>query len=296
MTSFLMDLNMHDAESTSSQGASHRPPSPPMPPTSPQRVEALSLLPAHSPTSQTFHGDNTAHEASTSVLIDEGSTVVADSKQDGEGEDWKAESSMARNVLLPSPSLSRVGTNESGNGTRLDKDTTEGGSVDVVEAEWHPLGHTRAESTDGDVDQTVSAEGLEDEEEDIVTANGRLAFPEGDEKLSPSLPQRGSALLRLDIKSPSPQPWELVDPSPGKGHGGTDFYSTLGSRKFDTLQSQSYVYVFSPLPSPVSSNAQNSRPHTQVVVLLWTTACNFCIRYPSDGSYWRASPSRGIAC
>lgn len=73
-------------------------------------------------------------------------------------------------------------------------------------------------------------------EDDIVDSNGRLLYSGVDLKPSPAASRRASH-LRLDLKPPSPQPWELIDPPDTDRKGGPDYYSTLGSRKFHTLQS-----------------------------------------------------------
>jgi hypothetical protein len=75
------------------------------------------------------------------------------------------------------------------------------------------------------------------EDGDVVDSNGRLIYSGVDLKPSPAASRRASH-LRLDLKPPSPQPWDLIDPpSDTDRKGGPDFYSTLGSRKFHTLQS-----------------------------------------------------------
>lgn len=74
------------------------------------------------------------------------------------------------------------------------------------------------------------------EEDDIVDSNGRLLYSGVGSKPSPAASRRASH-LRLDLKPPSPQPWELIDPPDTDPKGGPDYYSTLGSRKFHTLQS-----------------------------------------------------------
>lgn len=71
------------------------------------------------------------------------------------------------------------------------------------------------------------------EENDIVNSNGRLLYSDVDTR---PVSKRASH-LRLDLKPPSPQPWEIIDPPEIDRKGGPDYYSTLGSRKFHTLQS-----------------------------------------------------------
>jgi len=42
--------------------------------------------------------------------------------------------------------------------------------------------------------------------------------------------------LRIVTKAPSPQPWDLVDPPPSNNGDATDYYSTVGTKNFGTLQ------------------------------------------------------------
>jgi hypothetical protein len=187
-------------------------------------------------------------------VADEGSTVVQDECEEG-----KRESDVLGDVLPPSPPLTPVGTNESLEQTRLDREEGGGGEMDIVEVEWHPLGHAQTASVDNQTQDAVVSQ-----ESDIVTSDGHLAFPE-DEKVKLSSPRRASELQPLDTKPPSPQPWDLVDPPPSNGRRGTDYYSTLGPRKFDTLQTQGPVpkssYYFGP---PPPGSAYGTHPIGQI--------------------------------
>ncbi|KAG6849802.1 hypothetical protein H0H93_005052 [Arthromyces matolae] len=78
-----------------------------------------------------------------------------------------------------------------------------------------------------------------------------------EKKPSPASSNR-RAHLHLNLKPPSPQPWDLVDPPDTNDAKETpDYYSTLGSRKFRTLQSTTHTrplipkssYYFGPPPS-----------------------------------------------
>lgn len=42
--------------------------------------------------------------------------------------------------------------------------------------------------------------------------------------------------LRVDARPPSPQPWDLVEPPHGNNVDATDYYSSLGTKNFGTLQ------------------------------------------------------------
>ncbi|KAF9457459.1 Golgin subfamily A member 7/ERF4 family-domain-containing protein [Collybia nuda] len=107
-------------------------------------------------------------------------------------------------------------------------------------------------------------------EEDVVDSNGRLLYPGVDLKPSPVASRRTSH-LRLDLKPPSPQPWELIDPPDIDGKSGPDYYSTLGSKKFHTLQSATHTrplipkssYYFGP---PPSDSAYGTHPIGQIGV------------------------------
>lgn len=69
-----------------------------------------------------------------------------------------------------------------------------------------------------------------------------MIYSTSEKKPSPVASRRTSH-LHLDLKPPSPQPWDLVDPPTSDSRkGGPDFYSTLGSRKFHTLQSTTCVF------------------------------------------------------
>ncbi|KAG6919487.1 hypothetical protein DXG01_005746 [Tephrocybe rancida] len=62
-------------------------------------------------------------------------------------------------------------------------------------------------------------------------------YPTLEKKLSPVASKRASH-LHLNLKPPSPQPWDLVEPPDAdETKGNHDYYSTVDSRKFKTLQS-----------------------------------------------------------
>ncbi|GLB36611.1 putative golgin subfamily A member 7/ERF4 family protein [Lyophyllum shimeji] len=107
--------------------------------------------------------------------------------------------------------------------------------------------------------------GFEGQELTVVVEDGDITdaaaggdlYPVSEKKPSPATSRRASH-LHLDLKPPSPQPWEIIDPPDrDERKGGQDYYSTLGSHKFDTLQSTTHTrplipkssYYFGPPPS-----------------------------------------------
>ncbi|KAG5646896.1 hypothetical protein DXG03_001972 [Asterophora parasitica] len=87
-------------------------------------------------------------------------------------------------------------------------------------------------------------------------------FPVNNIDLKPSpVASRRASHLHLDLKPASPPPWELVDPPDTADEhqherkGGADYYSTVGSRKFQTSTTHTRPlipkssYYFGPPPS-----------------------------------------------
>jgi len=84
-----------------------------------------------------------------------------------------------------------------------------------------------------------------------VDSKGHPLFRETDTKASPVASRRGSH-LRLDLKPPSPQPWELVEPPNEEDHKGASDYS-IGRQKYqNTTQTRPLIpkssYYFGPPP------------------------------------------------
>jgi len=80
------------------------------------------------------------------------------------------------------------------------------------------------------------------EDGDITDSPGGDLYSTLEKKPSPAASRRASH-LHLNLKPPSPQPWDIIDPPESEGHkGGPDYYSTLGSHKFHTLQSTTCVF------------------------------------------------------
>jgi hypothetical protein len=132
--------------------------------------------------------------------------------------------------LPPSSPLTRPLSREAPTDTL--QGTTEG-KEEPVEEEWHhPLDHTKSESKD--LDQTQDTTFVEDSVAHVA-----------DEKHFPTSAPRGQTPnpnLRVVTKGPSPQPWDLVDPLPSNNGDATDYFSTLGTKNFGTLQKKSYAH------------------------------------------------------
>jgi hypothetical protein len=105
----------------------------------------------------------------------------------------------------------------------------EHGEEDLTE--WHPLDHTRTESKD--MNQT----------QDTTFVDDSVAHESNEKHVLTPIPQNQASnpSLRIVTKTPSPQPWDLVNP-PQSNHGdATDYYSTIGTKNFGTLQKNRYV-------------------------------------------------------
>ncbi|KAG6902969.1 hypothetical protein C0995_008542 [Termitomyces sp. Mi166 len=90
-----------------------------------------------------------------------------------------------------------------------------------------------------------------------------------EKKPSPVASNRASH-LHLDLRPPSAQPWDLVDPpDTDDAKGNPDYYTPLGSRKFRTLQSTTHTRPFIPKSSyyfgpPPSDSAFYTPPVGQI--------------------------------
>jgi hypothetical protein len=72
-----------------------------------------------------------------------------------------------------------------------------------------------------------------EEEVDIVDSTGHALYPD-----TKSSPGRRTSHLRLEFKPPSPQPWDLVDPSSEESRKNSrEFYTVRASQKFRAAQS-----------------------------------------------------------
>lgn len=125
--------------------------------------------------------------------------------------------------IPPTPPLTR---SENPHG-EVDETLDEPVEVDV--AKWHPLDRTQRASKD--MNQT----------QDTTFVDDSLVLDSDEKYLPVAAPrkQTSNASLRIIPKPPSPQPWDTVDPS---SHGeGTDFFSTLGTKNFGTMQKNRYT-------------------------------------------------------
>jgi len=123
--------------------------------------------------------------------------------------------------IPPTPPLTRSENPHGQADEALDEDLE---PVEVDATPWHPLDHTRRDSKD--MNQT----------QDTTFVDDSLVL-DSDEKYLPVAAPRtrtSNPSLRIIPKPPSPQPWDMIDPS---NHGeGTDFFSTLGTKNFGTMQ------------------------------------------------------------
>ncbi|KII86445.1 hypothetical protein PLICRDRAFT_291004 [Plicaturopsis crispa FD-325 SS-3] len=114
---------------------------------------------------------------------------------------------------LPSPPLTRVGTNDSVRQRRAgtpEPEPHDEGVVDVTLAadnDWHPLEEASRDIT------MMDEEGGVDER--FLAADN----------LEKGIPVKRQSDYRITMGTPSPQPWDLVDPP------NTDYYSTVGTRR-----------------------------------------------------------------
>jgi len=71
---------------------------------------------------------------------------------------------------------------------------------------------------------------------DIVDASGKLLYPDANAR---PVGSRRASHLRLDLKPPSPHPWDLVEPP--NDHRKPGYYSPSGSHNFHAMQSTTCV-------------------------------------------------------
>lgn len=152
----------------------------------------------------------------------------------------KSESHEKTATILPlSPPLTRpTSPSNAAEETAVDTSEVHGDAEpeekDLTE-EWHPLEHTRSDSRDMNLTQ------------DSTFVDDSLPLETEEKNLSPPAPraQRSNQSLRVEAKPPSPQPWDLVDPPLDNNGDATDYYSSLGTKNFGTLQKTGYLtFVF----------------------------------------------------
>lgn len=153
-----------------------------------------------------------------------------------------ATSEAAKVELPPSPSLTRQASHDSENfvtkqtAEALDEKDVDVEPEEVDRTDWHPMDHTRSDSKDLNTTQ------------ETTFVDDTLSH-EVDEKYLPAPAPRNVASnpsLRIIAKPPSPQPWDLVDPPTSNNGDATDYYSTLGTKNFGTLQKNMYVWPIQP--------------------------------------------------
>ena len=140
------------------------------------------------------------------------------------------ESGGKRESHLPSPPLTRVGTNESVVVDRVEKEEEEGSGKEMSEVHFHP--GSELDSGDGERGGGDARAGT----------------------ASPSSAGRHGSQLRFDTKTPpSPQPWDVTHPPPAATHAVRGYgygrdrtvpattmttYSPKETERFSTMQSQ----------------------------------------------------------
>ncbi|KAJ8520360.1 hypothetical protein ONZ45_g2816 [Pleurotus djamor] len=139
---------------------------------------------------------------------------------------------------------------------------------------WHPLSprpppvtdHPQVDTPHGPQENTLVVD-----EGDVVDSRGRVLYPDDDFDEKPtdiSSPRRASH-LRLDLKVPSPQPWELVDPPDPRDHRGKEDAQSQHGSRFHSLQNRDRSlipkssYYFGP---PPPDSAYGTRPIGQIGV------------------------------
>ena len=112
---------------------------------------------------------------------------------------------------------------------------------------WHSLRYNGKARLQDD----EKAEG-EEGEEDVGSVHALESIHGGDRSLEMDEKERSQMFgssgrntrhLRLEFKPSSPQPWDEIDP-PGETYG-SDYYSTLNSKTFGTLQKKWVSSIFS---------------------------------------------------
>jgi hypothetical protein len=165
-------------------------------------------------------------------VVEEGDSV----EEAGKAEE-APETKPVSEEIPPSPLLSRPvsyeHSHETPNETLPSTVEGEANPIEVDLAEWHPLDHTRSESKD--INQT----------QDTTFVDDSVAYESNEKHGLTPVPhkQMSHSSLRIVTKTPSPQPWDLVEPPPSHNGDTTDYYSTLGTKNFGTLQKNRYVWA-----------------------------------------------------
>lgn len=87
-------------------------------------------------------------------------------------------------------------------------------------------------------DKTITVEEDEKVEEDIVDSKGKLLIPDQDDVEGKPMGSRRTSHLRLDLKPPSPQPWDQIEPPLNNNMKAVaGYYSPAASQqKFHSMQ------------------------------------------------------------
>jgi hypothetical protein len=192
----------------------------------------LQTASALSGTTDPFLSDETAPQEPSgheTALEKEGAGVELEGGGSSTGQ--AKEASETALVLDELPSSPPPASHDALKETLHDAAEGEGEPVEVDLTEWHPLDHTRSESKDPN--QTQETTFVEDSVAHVSDEKHVLTpAPRG---------QTSNPNLRIVTKAPSPQPWDLVDPPPSNNGDATDYYSTVGTKNFGTLQKKTYA-------------------------------------------------------
>lgn len=189
--------------------------------------------------------ETAAFEAYSTFLQDE--TMVADKDEESKGDKERVSTSTnPESLRAPSP---RAGdSHEAAHESVPDSIPTHAHTVNEAEGgtagDWDPLRKEENEEMEDLHEKTVIEDGG-----DVVDSHGRVLFPGDEAKSTPAVSRRTSH-LHLNLKPPSPQPWDLgADNQNGRLHTPNLYSSPAGSQKFLAGKNTVYVSIFNfPIP------------------------------------------------
>lgn len=194
-------------------------------PNAPLSDSASSVLPGELSTAERAEHDAGLNEA--------GAGDETEGTENWEGQKAQVpERQITLDVLPPSPPLTRPTSYEQPESDPIEEqhhDSVHGVAepTEVDIGEWHPL------------DQTRNSTDLNRAQETTIV--GDIHALDADEKhTSPAAPLgQPSVNLRISTepRTSATQPWDHIDPPPDNN----DYYSTLGTTKFGTMQKHAYV-------------------------------------------------------
>lgn len=190
--------------------------------------------------------DTAALEGESTFLQDE--TMVAEKDDESKG-DKKSVLTSTNSESLRAPSPRPSDSNEATQATLPDSVSTHIHTVNEADGgtagRWDPLRKEQNEEMEDLHEKTVIENGG-----DVVDSHGRVLFSGEEAKSTPTVSRRPSH-LHLNLKPPSPQPWDLVgtDTQNGRLHISNLYSSPAGSQKFLTGQNTVYVLKSQLLPS-----------------------------------------------